>query len=428
MLRNLSRLPAVPSRTQATPLINNRRSIPISAMTTIPKCRNYATQKYRMDREGYTDPIDWKSLERQKDIIKPDLPAYLDILPRQRPDTASYFTGKAKLTDLYVALDRMIRRYERCIVPSKNNNQTSNDAAAAVDSAPKKPKNSSWFGYGAVKMMISENITEVEYQALIEKLELCRKIKPPTMADQEEINWYLDQFRSGNAHARLVESIEEAENPEEARKKKAQHAGDKTEPKKKRNPRRGFKDDLGRYFAVGHRKESSAQVWMVPVPGFEAKPKETTRASSSNSDSAASEDVAAGAEEKEAVSEAHVQPEEEMATIVDEPSSIIGEVMVNSKPLGEYFVRAYDRESTLFPLTLTEQLGNYRVWATVRGGGPTGQCEAVALAISRALSVADPSTMETLRRSGCLTRDPRTVERKKTGQPKARKRYTWVKR
>ncbi|KAJ1941095.1 37S ribosomal protein S9, mitochondrial, partial [Linderina pennispora] len=105
-----------------------------------------------------------------------------------------------------------------------------------------------------------------------------------------------------------------------------------------------------------------------------------------------------------------------------------GEVLVNGKPLAEYFARTTDRESVLFPFQTISKIGQFNVYGVVHGGGLTGQAEALQLAIARATHAMNRTLHDGIRRAGLLRRDPRTVERKKTGQPKARKRYTWVKR
>ncbi|KAA8905349.1 ribosomal protein S5 domain 2-type protein [Sphaerosporella brunnea] len=105
-----------------------------------------------------------------------------------------------------------------------------------------------------------------------------------------------------------------------------------------------------------------------------------------------------------------------------------GEVLVNGAPLAAIFERLHDRESAVFPLLATGRMDKYNVWATVMGGGKTGQAEALTLGIARALLVHEPALKPALRRAGVVTRDPRMVERKKPGHVKARKMPTWVKR
>ncbi|KAG5973282.1 37S ribosomal protein S9, mitochondrial [Claviceps cyperi] len=105
-----------------------------------------------------------------------------------------------------------------------------------------------------------------------------------------------------------------------------------------------------------------------------------------------------------------------------------GEVLVNGKPLSEAFGRVHDRESAVWALTATQRLDKYNAWILVEGGGTTGQAEAITLAIAKALVAHEPALKTPLRKAGCITRDPRAVERKKHGHLKARKRPAWVKR
>ncbi|GFP55200.1 37S ribosomal protein S9, mitochondrial [Trichoderma asperellum] len=105
-----------------------------------------------------------------------------------------------------------------------------------------------------------------------------------------------------------------------------------------------------------------------------------------------------------------------------------GEILVNGKTLSEAFGRVHDRESAVWALTATERLDKYNVWVLVEGGGTTGQAEAITLAVAKALVAHEPALKTALRKAGCITRDPRTVERKKHGHVKARKMPAWVKR
>ncbi|QPC64642.1 hypothetical protein HYE67_006873 [Fusarium culmorum] len=126
-----------------------------------------------------------------------------------------------------------------------------------------------------------------------------------------------------------------------------------------------------------------------------------------------------------------------------------GEVLINGKTLSQAFGRVHDRESAVWALQATERLDKYNIWALVEGGGTTGQAEALTLAVAKALIVHEPALKTALRKgmcliisivtnyfavtnhmfaAGCITRDPRTVERKKHGHVKARKMPAWVKR
>ncbi len=105
-----------------------------------------------------------------------------------------------------------------------------------------------------------------------------------------------------------------------------------------------------------------------------------------------------------------------------------GQIVVNRRPLGEYFGRATLRMVIAQPLKLVGLEGKYDVIANVRGGGNTGQAEAIRHGITRALLEVDGGLRPTLRKAGLLTRDPRVKERKKYGQRGARARFQFSKR
>ncbi len=130
-----------------------------------------------------------------------------------------------------------------------------------------------------------------------------------------------------------------------------------------------MKDD--KYYATGRRKESVARVWLAPGKG---------------------------------------------------------EIIVNGKPVLDYFKRETLKMLIEQPFEVTETSGQYDVFATVQGGGLSGQAGALRLGIARALTKINEDFRSPLRQSGFLTRDPRMVERKKYGQPKARKRFQYSKR
>lgn len=105
-----------------------------------------------------------------------------------------------------------------------------------------------------------------------------------------------------------------------------------------------------------------------------------------------------------------------------------GEFQINGRPMDQYLTRqtlvAYARQ----PLEALEMTGRLDIRCQAKGGGLSGQAGAVRLALSRALAAMDESVRPTLRKAGLLTVDSRKVERKKYGQPKARKRFQYSKR
>ncbi|KIK09931.1 hypothetical protein K443DRAFT_671249 [Laccaria amethystina LaAM-08-1] len=150
-------------------------------------------------------------------------------------------------------------------------------------------------------------------------------------------------------------------------------------------------DEYGRSYTVGKRKTSSARVWMIPI------------------------------QQPSSIPESHGD--------VSESSPVITTtILVNNLPLNEYFPLPMDRERITRPLKVAGMLGKYNVFSLVRGGGTTGQSGALAHGIAKGIVAHEPDLETMFRRTKLTRRDPRMVERKKTGLAKARKRYTWVKR
>ena len=115
-----------------------------------------------------------------------------------------------------------------------------------------------------------------------------------------------------------------------------------------------------------------------------------------------------------------------VARVWIEPGS--GQWTVNGKDLLGYFKREVLKMIIEQPFLVTDTLGKFDVKATVLGGGLSGQAGAVRLGIARALILADPVHRSKLRKYDLITRDPREKERKKYGQPGARKRFQYSKR
>jgi small subunit ribosomal protein S9 len=105
-----------------------------------------------------------------------------------------------------------------------------------------------------------------------------------------------------------------------------------------------------------------------------------------------------------------------------------GTIIVNGKPVDEYFERATARMVVRQSLEALELNDKYNANATVSGGGHSAQAEAMRHGIARALIAEDPERRRSLKKAGFLTRDSRQKERKKYGQPGARKRFQYSKR
>ncbi|MDP2740440.1 MAG: 30S ribosomal protein S9 [Pseudorhodobacter sp.] len=136
-------------------------------------------------------------------------------------------------------------------------------------------------------------------------------------------------------------------------------------------PRTPQRDSLGRSYATGKRKDAVARVWIKPGKG---------------------------------------------------------NVVVNGKPMAEYFARPVLQMILRQPFTVAGVEGEFDVMATVAGGGLSGQAGAVKHGISKALQLYEPSLRGALKAAGFLTRDSRVVERKKYGKAKARKSFQFSKR
>jgi small subunit ribosomal protein S9 len=105
-----------------------------------------------------------------------------------------------------------------------------------------------------------------------------------------------------------------------------------------------------------------------------------------------------------------------------------GKMTINGRPIENYFVSEVQRSDALQPLTMTDNAAKFDAFITVSGGGPSGQAGAVRLGLARALLRLDAALRPPLKAGGMLTRDSRAKERKKYGQPGARKRFQFSKR
>jgi small subunit ribosomal protein S9 len=105
-----------------------------------------------------------------------------------------------------------------------------------------------------------------------------------------------------------------------------------------------------------------------------------------------------------------------------------GRIVVNRRAFEDYFPRETLRMIIAQPLEVTSTVGQFDIFVTVGGGGPTGQAGAVRHGLSRALAKFDEKFRLPLKKAGLLTRDPRMRERKKYGQPGARQKFQYSKR
>lgn len=195
-------------------------------------------------------------------------------------------------------------------------------------------------------------------------------------------------------------------------------------------------DRYGRSYTVGKRKESAARVWMIPVREPEPEPEPTSTPSPAPTTHSPSEtDLLAPVVDDAFAPSPATHPRVAVTTTT---------ILVNNVPLNEFFATTADRERVVRPLKLAGVLGAFNVFAIVRGGGTTGQAGAIAHGIAQGIVAHVPEVDPILRKGELLQlpcpyphtltlplpsaklmkRDPRMVERKKTGLAKARKRVS----
>ena len=105
-----------------------------------------------------------------------------------------------------------------------------------------------------------------------------------------------------------------------------------------------------------------------------------------------------------------------------------GDITINNRPLETYFPLEILQYVVKQPLLVTDNVGSYDITINLDGGGIKGQAEAARLGIARALCEIDAEMRPVLKKSGFMTRDSRVVERKKPGQPGARRKFQFSKR
>ncbi|KAI8369289.1 ribosomal protein S9/S16-domain-containing protein [Radiomyces spectabilis] len=252
---------------------------------------------------------------------------------REKPHSLSYFTGNYKYNDLLIDLDVLYKRHinhkpveaslPSSFVPSGGADATSTTYA--------------WKLRDKMSEMLGIPLKTSQWRKITSHLDALASLPQPLPL---EVKLVLDTYVRSDTTQEKVAKVRTL-------------------------------DELGRAYAAGRRKESTARCWVVEGEG---------------------------------------------------------KILVNGQELDSYFKRPVDREEVTWPLQVTENMDKYNVWVVVNGGGSTGQAQAIKLGIGKALLIHNSELKPTLRKAGCITRDPRVVERKKEGQRKARAKYTWVKR
>lgn len=335
----------------------------------------------------------------QSSFLAPRLPpgSTPNALPtRMKPASPSFYTAKPSYVDSMILLEDLARRTKRALelhaVPL--------DLQAAAKGVNAARRSLSWPKLDEMGRKLGIPLKSGQYRHIVARLSALARYR-------YFVQEYLADGSCGEQNRRLAVEVEQTLQNFNREGARADGQGELQHHASFLSASSGV-DELGRAYARGRRKESSARVWIVPAHDMsEANPQTTISTS----------------------------------------------VLVNAQPVSAYFSRASDREAIMFPLRLTGLAGVFNVFALTRGGGTTGQTGAIAHGLARAIvsfyddkarKVEDVEGLSSpaakplraqadnirrlLGRTGALLRDRRMVERKKTGKAKSRKSYTWVKR
>ncbi|KAI7864568.1 ribosomal protein S5 domain 2-type protein [Spinellus fusiger] len=264
---------------------------------------------------------------------------------REKPASLSYFTGNFKYNDLLIELETLYKENrdwkgqvkETTGTDTMDTTLTLSPDFSLEENTKEETVTHAWKLRDKMSEMLGIPLKTAQWRKITNQLNVLASLPTPLpSAVQDTLNKYA-RFDANLQKAAEIKTL----------------------------------DDLGRAYAAGRRKESSARCWVVEGEG---------------------------------------------------------KILVNGIAVENYFKRPMDIEAVSLPLKVTENATNYNVWVLVNGGGNTGQAEAIKLGIGKALLIHNMEWKPLLRQAGCITRDPRVVERKKEGQRKARAKYTWVKR
>lgn len=296
---------------------------------------------------------------------------------RLKPASPAYFTTKPSYFDTLHMIDQLTRQVKRELEQAFYLPANSKPPAL-----PQGPTNI-WVSRKAMHARLGIALRASQYRKVISRL--THLLRYRALVNEHFAH---TTERATTQQQQLVQQVEEVFGEYMSSHGKAQDIQEQRDTPV-RTSTRGYIDEEGRAYARGRRKESSARVWLAAAKN---------------------------------------------------PTETLGAVLVNGVPLSEYFTRTSHREQVVWPLKLAGVLGQYNVFALVRGGGQTGQAGAAAHGMANALmaQLASEQGPEAagvrahvkalLIKDGILIRDPRMVERKKPGLAKARKAFTWVKR
>ncbi|KAK0570130.1 37S ribosomal protein S9, mitochondrial [Tilletia horrida] len=306
---------------------------------------------------------------------RPRPPPMTELLPnRIKPGVPTYYSARPSYVSTLLELDDLTAASKRALEQANFLARNAPPPALVLPPASTGTRSNPWQARSEMSSVLGLNLKAAQYRRIVGRLVMLARYRPLVFE-------HLGQSALSNNIARVM-SVYGRDSVTAQQSGTTSSTGSSTSTT--------HVDSHGRAYARGRRKESSARVWIIPV----------------KSDPAA---AASG-------------------------SAPIGQIIVNGQPLAQYFNATHHREQVMLPLRLAGFLGAYNVFALTRGGGTSGQAGAVAHGVAKALvefnkdAEAGSTIRSTLLKEGVLKRDPRMVERKKTGLAKARKAYTWVKR
>ncbi|KAG9018625.1 37S ribosomal protein S9, mitochondrial [Tulasnella sp. 427] len=319
-------------------------------------------------RTYYTEPQGAPAEQKQRWL--------LPLPQRPKPESASFFSGAEAYQDAIINL-------ETALTAARQRLKDAHVFPIPEHLKATLPTNTSVFKKREEIGQVIEQtkIRPTEYKKVLKLLNELHAMRTVAQVGGE---WEVEQSLS-----QLLENFERDNKSEILAMRFGQAAVDGVEGEEPDLEPSKF-DEFGRTYALGKRKNSAARVWIIPA-------KQTPSPESSGPSAPA-------------------------------PQVQSSQILINNLPLAEYFPTVTDREKVTRPLKLAGVLGAYNIFALVRGGGTSGQAGALAHGIAKALIPHVPDTAKILSKAGVTKRDPRMVERKKTGLAKARKAYAWVKR
>ena len=321
---------------------------------------------------------------------------------KTKPESPSFYTSRANYYDHLYQLETALQRCRRAL------STLGLLPLPAFARASLPPAQLLWRKRHSLTTMFADALTTARYRRMI-----------AVLADLEECS----RIASVAGHDTLAESIQPVLELFERR--------DKAQVLARAVRKHVPFDRYGRSYTVGKRKESAARVWMIPVR--EQQQQQQQQETAASSAAAEADDIVAPVVD-DAFAPSPDAPHVPVTTTT---------ILVNNVPLNRFFATPADRERVVRPLKLAGVLGAFNVFAIVRGGGTTGQAGALAHGIAQGIVAHVPEVDPILRKgeplfslfhlkryvyvrpsAKLMKRDPRMVERKKTGLAKARKRVS----